>query len=467
MAFSYSSGINFQMPTFADANPWASAMSTIQGIQQNALSNQAQQIRNQTLGPTLQQQLQALQLENKKNSDLLPFVTPQAQADLQAAQLANQRSSATLPYAGPQAKAELDQTQAATGLTNQQSRYFPFTTAIEAQNAINKQNQLNESMGRFGAAYQLKQSLDAMSPPARATWIQGNQQQYNQMLADIANGLNTQQQNFSILTPQLLSKFGFNPTTNLSANNRVSTNDNLSNDKVNELPNVSNQINKIKNTKASSVLPFQSTQQLASLTAKANAMAANKALAPADINDRFQTGKALENFLNSQSAQDSMNLMSQYSGMLGKAESEVAKLVNPETAAKLQSAQVSFPKLAAGSANKLEAYHGTNTAMGQAQKLFQLAHDTFPNDPKAGLEYFKEGYKLFQDETNSIQPLAEPITTVLGKSTTPFGGAESNSNISYTPPVFNSKADYDKWIKTAPQQDVENYRNYISSKGGK
>lgn len=440
-AFGYTQFENVGSP-----NPWENALSSIQslqGLQKNYLANQTSTIQNKTLAPTLQAQLQQIQLANQKSQNLMPFVVPDAQAELMGANLTNQRNQATLPYAGPQALASLNQTQAATGLTNQQSRFFPLTTAIAAQNAIDRQNQINQSSSRFGAAFNLKQGLQQMAPAAREAWIAQNQNAYDQMLSGLASG-STQAKTLSVLTPDILKKYGLASESPVPPANAISA--------------------QAQNINPSTL--FSNDQQTNDLVKKANQMSANKSLTPADINDRFQTGRALENFMNSNSAQESMNIMSQYSGLLGKSQAEIAKRVDPETSSKLQAALESFPNLAAGSAAKLEAYHGTNTAMGKAANLFKLANDNWKKDPVAALDYFKRAYQLFQDETNALQPLAEPLTPVLGQSNTPFGGNTNRISSSYTPPTFKSKSDYDKWVKTAPEPEVESFRNHLSSRGG-
>lgn len=108
----------------------------------------------------------------------------QAQPNLINAQAAE--SYARVPLMGAQ-----------TNLTNQQATYLPFEDMVKAQQAA-------QMSSRFGAAYQVKQALDAMAPAARETWIAQHQAEYTQMVNDLANRTNN---NNNLLTPALINRF--------------------------------------------------------------------------------------------------------------------------------------------------------------------------------------------------------------------------------------------------------------------
>lgn len=92
-----------------------------------------------------------------------------------------------------QATAQTAVPMAHANLTTQQekNKYLPLTTAIAAQNSLNKQQQLGQMGSRFGTAYQLARMVQSLPNAVRDQWfsIPGNAANYNRAIAIVGNQL--------------------------------------------------------------------------------------------------------------------------------------------------------------------------------------------------------------------------------------------------------------------------------------
>jgi hypothetical protein len=184
----------------------------------------------------------------------------------------------------------------------------------------------------------------------------------------------------------------------------------------------------------------------------------NKDASTPDITNRYKAGLALEDYLNSPSAQESMRTMAKYSGWAGKSKAELAKYFDPKTASEIYAASNTFPKFAAGSLAKLEAYHGTNVAMGQTQEAFKLADDAFKrNDPVAGWDYFKRAYELAHDETNALQHQAESRFPINGQRPSAFPKSIQESEKNSSKELGKSSPITKSPFKTISMDQLQDY----------
>ena len=152
------------------ANPLGMGLAVGQNLYQQGVNNRSLQQANQ-------QNLQGKALANALAQLKLNLAPQTLQADLAYKQ-------AQVPYL-----------QANTQKLNQETQFLPLETLIKAQQAA-------QIGSRFGGAYQQARALQAMSPAARQLWIAQNQEQYNQMLADLGN-----QTTVNFITPELLKDY--------------------------------------------------------------------------------------------------------------------------------------------------------------------------------------------------------------------------------------------------------------------
>lgn len=153
--------LQWPMPTFQQANPWAQGVQTMQGLQQQA-------IQNQYLAPMMQARLRQMALQAQQTPVQTQLMREQAQL-----------------YT-PQTLSEIAARRAQTALTQEQARFMPLEDLTKAM-------QTAQTGTRFGPAYQLSRVLNNMDKPSRDQWIANNQDAYNTMVDSLGNAAIQQQ----------------------------------------------------------------------------------------------------------------------------------------------------------------------------------------------------------------------------------------------------------------------------------
>lgn len=402
--------MTFQPLSFDQANPFLTGMGKGEQLVNDALDSQQKSLANQLA------------------KAVLPYAAPQSQADLQKMQLANQLSQATLPYAAPQAAADLSRTQAQvplmqaqtgeanaqTGLIGQQTKYYPLEALIKAQNA-------NQSSSRFGQAYQLAKTLSEMPAPTRATWIAQNQDSYNQMVADIANGKN---QNQSFITPQIMQQYfpGMQqqqapqpPAPQQGFQQPPGTNP-IPSYLMQQQLQAQQQAKAMQQTQPS--MPQQRfanpTQELNDLTRQASMMSANKDLTTAATRRQMEGAIQVEGIVNDPRIQQQVVNAAQYAGVVGKGDKAIAALSqkNPQAYEAYLSLKNQTMPLLQNRIKTLDQMGGTDKQREELQGLYDKTMDSLTSNPSQFVGQFNALTKTLDTIAKSVQVSSSPIFDV-------------------------------------------------------
>lgn len=388
--------IDFEPLTFDQANPF------LTGVQRG----------EQLVGGGLENQQRAL--ANALAKAQLPYAAPSAQAQLQAQQLANALKQNDLNYAPQMSQADLAYKQAQTpylraqtGLVDQQSKYYPFDELIKAQAA-------NQSSSRFGQAYQLRQTLLAMPAPTRAAWIAENQDAYNQMTADLANGQGKQQ---SLITPAILEQY----FPGASQQQPDSTGNNLQQvlqqTGSSPVPNYLTRTGQSIQTQQPIVKPgafAQPTQELNDLTRKASIMAANKDLTTAATRRQVEGAIQVEGIVNDPRIQQQVVNAAQYAGAAGKGQAALDALsqTNPQAYEDYRSLRYQTMPLLQNRIKTLDQMGGTDKQREELQGLYDKAMDSMTSNPEQFITQFNALTKTLDTIAKAAQTSANPIFDV-------------------------------------------------------
>lgn len=351
-------------------------------------------------------------------------------AELQKQQLANALSKLNLQYAPRQNEAELGLTNAKTGFLGQQSQYYgpDMMSQIGLRNA--QTNEMNQESGfiplkyalqasnsmrandRFGNSYQLKAALQNMSPAARGTWIAQNQDAYNQMLTDVANG---QQSSGSNIVENMVRQSFPSPPTQLTLspeekNNlvgagiaKVMQGNNSGNSTMQTLP-----INSKMQNMFGGSTPEQNQQiQLA------NQMSANNDLTTNYSRKQGEAAAKLDNWLKEAQPQyaSAMQNISQYAGLLGKGKKglDALKSENPQAYKDYQWFTNTFRTNIDALITQMEGTSITNTQQQDYKKMLSSAVDNLTTDPKSAIEQMNLLWDTIGKISEQRAEIAQPI----------------------------------------------------------
>jgi hypothetical protein len=384
----------FQPLSFDQNNPFLTGMKGGEQLVGGALNNQATSLANQ---------LAKIQL---------PFAAPTAQAQLQGKQLANALDQNTLNYAPQMSQAELASKQmmpkvyqsqineanarvpligAQTNLTQEQAKYYPLDTLIKAQ-------QSNQSSSRFGQSYQLAKSLSEMAPAARATWIANNQDSYNEMLADIANGNKNQQ---SFLTPQVMQQYfpgAMQQQPQQQANPQMQQ-------APQQMPGAQMQ----QPGRFAMPTPAQNTQ-----TQQASQLSANQYLTTAATRRQMEGAMQVENIVNDPRIQTQVVNGAQYAGAIGKGSQAIDALsrTNPKAYEDYISLKNQTMPLLENRIKTLDQMGATDSQREVLEGLFDKTSDALTSNPDQFVKQFNELTKTLDTVAQSVQKSATPIFDV-------------------------------------------------------
>lgn len=393
-------------------------MATILDGLQQGFGLKEQYLKNKMLKDEQQAYPDFLQSRNdlqRSNAGLagvkLQYAPQMTQAELKKAQLENQ-------YYAPNIMADIGYKRAQTGLANQQIKYTPLEMLIKAQGA-------SQSASRFGGAYQLAKSLEAMSAPAREMWIANNQDQYNQMLADLAN-----KQNTNMITPDIINKFipGAVPASAPAGNASMPAGGlaGTANPQPAQLQQAPMQAapqapggmaGNPQPPMQAAPPPGQfapSTPDQVNQVKLANQMSANKALTTNATQRQLEGAIQVENIVNDPKIQQQVKDAAQYAGAMGKGSAAIDALsqTNPKAyenyvALKDQTMPLLFNRI-----KTLDQMGGTDTQREELMGLYKKAMDSATSNPAQFITQFNNLTSTLDTIAQSVQKSATPIAPV-------------------------------------------------------
>jgi hypothetical protein len=388
----------FQPLSFDQNNPFLTGMKGGEQLVGGALNNQATSLANQ---------LAKIQL---------PFAAPTAQAQLQGKQLANALDQNTLNYAPQMSQADLAYKQAQpgliraqtgeanaqTGLIGQQTKYYGMDELIKAQQA-------NQSSSRFGPAYQLAKSLSSMPAATRATWIANNQDAYNQMVTDIANGNN---QNQSFLTPQIMQQYFPGAMQQQPQQPQQQANPQMQQVPQQMQPPAQPQMPGAQMQQPGRFAmptPAQNAQ-----TQQASQMSANQYLTTAATRRQMEGAMQVENIVNDPRIQTQVVNAAQYAGAVGKGSQAISALsqTNPKAYEDYLSLKNQTMPLLENRIKTLDQMGGTDKQREELQGLYNKTMDSLASNSSQFVGQFNELTKTLDTVAKSVQKSATPIFDV-------------------------------------------------------
>jgi hypothetical protein len=376
----------------------------------------------QMVGTALQDR--QLSLANQLAQATLPYAAPKAEADLQSKQLANALDQNTLNYAPQMSQAELaikqaqpgliqaqtGETNAQTGLIGQQTKFYPLKALIEAQQA-------NQSSNRFGQAYQLAKALQEMPAPTRAAWIAKNQEAYNQMVADIANGQKQQQ---SFITPAIMQQYfpgSAQPTPSQEAPTIQQVTQQMGSEpapgylmRTGQPPQAQPQVQQTGQPNLFS----NPDKDLNEITKQASMMAANKSLTTAATQRQMEGAIQVENIVNDPRIQQQVVNASQYAGVMGRGKKAIDALsqTNPQAYEDYLSLKYQTMPLLENRIKTLDQMGATDSQREVLEGMFKKTSDALLSNSGQFVEQFNALTKTLDTVARSVQASATPLYDV-------------------------------------------------------
>jgi len=370
-------------------------------------------------------------------------------------------------------QAQIPLVQANTAHTQEGTKLMPLQAAIEAQNSQNVLDRLGQSRSRFGQAYQMSRMLRAMSPAARSAWMANHQQQYDQMTADIANGVNSgaissqslqQSSPNTLITAQLLQQSGIPPATMASpvtqqqqrAGGVKAPNPMQGVPQSMAAPQGAQLGNAIKSALGNGMQqqpsqPFMETAPQTAQIRRASKMAANKDLTTTTIQNQAQSGAALEKFINGPNATKMLSALSSYPGIGGSLEKEYDKLKGNPKYLQYEEAQKQFAPFIAGGISQLEGLAKTDHGLNSALDTLKKNQLNFLNSPEQGVQYFNNLKQLLASRNAALQSAAHPMFNVQR-----IQGAQQPGSSVVQIPSFQNKQQFQQWYGgLSPSQQAQ------------
>jgi len=316
------------------------------------------------------QNVQQLQQEQLKNA--LLSIQKQYMPQMQEAEI-GEKQGRTQNYL-----AEASMAPSRIGLMNSQAGHYNALTKSIPEELDIKRAQLQQQNQRFGTAYQMARMLNAMPQAARATWIAQNQDAYNQMLAELGNG-------------------GMRPSNALN-NQEAPT----------EAPNALTQ------SSPSSPRFLPPTPEQNAQIAKANQMAANKALSTAATERQMEGAIQVENIVNDPGVQQQVVNASQYAGAVrkGKAALDALSQKNPAAYEDYLAFKNQTQVLLQNRIKTLDQMGATDKQREELEGLYSKTMDSLTSNPSQFITQFNKLGKTLDTIARSVQKSASPIAKV-------------------------------------------------------
>lgn len=336
----------FPILSSEQANPLGMGLITGQNLVQ-------QFIQNHFLKNNEQESLHKQQLANALSKIQLQFAPKKMQTSLAY-------QSAQIPYL-----------QAQTEKTKQATQLAPLDTLIKAQQAA-------QVGSRFGGAYQMARALQAMAPAARQIWIAQNQDQYNQMIADLGNQTRT-----NWVTPELLKHY---------------------------LPD----IDRYESLgKALSPQHFsQQTPDNIRQTQLANQLSANNALTTTATRRQYEGALQVENVFNAKEFKSQAQNAALYAGILGKGKAASAAFsqTNPKSYEDYLAFKYQTLPLIESRIKTLDQMGATDAQRKILENMLDKTANALTSNPKQFILQLNQLGKTLNLVARSVQSSASPLT---------------------------------------------------------
>lgn len=462
----------------ANVNPVQNALDAVTQVQQmkqRALADQAQQIQNQYLQPQLAAKTLGMQLANTGTQLRQQYIAPEEQAKLNYM------------------KQQAPNLQSQTASIQEGTKLKPLATLITAQNALNKQNQMNMENSRWGGLYNFRQFIETMNPTSRAVFEAQNPELMKDMAQlsakmSLSNNGNLSHPTSSLLTPQAFQNAGIQinpsafgnynsqatvtPQTGVTTQNiPVNPNASISNQNMasNLTPNQAQWTNNYLtsllhgNTGMNQINPEKVAQNYSNNQVQAAQMPsgkslgqslnqqnqfnlnpdsnnqlqksfeayANKSLDP-EMYHRYLAGKAAMAFVNNPDINQAMNNLKHYATIFTPEKLLYAKLNNPEAYNQYENAAHNMVQLMGGNIAALEGYRSSNQGINKAINYFNTGLKYLKNDPQAALNYMNQAKALLTDEFNAVSQSANTQFPVEPEKFKPFSSVPQQNLPSFT-----------------------------------
>lgn len=346
--------------------------------------------------------------------------TRQTQQSTEQTRLANAMVQAQLPYAGQMAQANLAYTQAQAPNLQAQTQRMQQMTPLEAQQ-LQLQNkyypaqqylnalQTSQVGNRFGQSYQLSKALSSMHPAAREEWIGQNQEQYAQMLNDLAN----QNQGGTSINPQLMKQYfpefmgqpsqGMPPQQNIPISNQPP----MSQQPENVTP--TNAIPPLVNGKFK-----PSTPEQVAVLKKANEMGANNALTTAATKRQMEGAIQVQSMVNDPALHNRVVNASQYAGALRKGGAVVDALSQTNPRAYMDYLQLKNYDmvLLENRIKTLDQMGGTDKQREELKGFYKKTMDSLTSNPSQFITQFNNLRESLDNVARGVQKSASPLVNI-------------------------------------------------------
>lgn len=407
--------VTFQPLSPEQANPFLYGMQSMSNALNTQAQTRAQNILNQYLPQSEQERVLAAQLANQKSQAELPYAGPQAQANVGLTNAQAGYYGQEAKWLGPRSQAEIGLQNAQAGYYGKETEFLPFKYAIDMANTQRMAN-------RFGPAFDLAKTLQAMPQATRSAWIAQNQEAYNQMMADMANGVQQRGAGMGLLNPDFINQYL--PGALPSSQNNSLFNSALSNAQANPTANL-----------FSAGTPDQVNQMR-----RISEMAANNALTTAATRRQMEGALQVEGIMNSPDFQNQAQNAALYAGAIGKGQAAIDAISqqNPKAYEDYLSFKNQTMTLLANRIKTLDAMGATEGQREELHNLYKKTADALTSNPGQFIDQLNNLGRTLSAVAKSVQKSATPAFDVDRLSgfqdiNNPFQQTQSDVTIVQTP----------------------------------
>lgn len=367
------------------------------------------------------------------------FLAPQLRAQLEEQLLKNKITGVQAEYAPQTTQSDimLKQGQAEQALAN--AEYMPLTAAGKFYQGAG-----DYLRGGYynNPAMRLKMMLSSMPEADRAAWIAKNGSTMEGMLDSLAQGgayggvmpmpmvPQMQPRSFNIINPQTGKQVYEPGDMNMRAP--------MGNAQMMQAPQRMPVRQQLQQPQLPPQMPRPMPQQMAPQQAMPQPIAsqqqgfnpvneafkstANKMQSSPQMWERWQAAQAAEQFVNSPESLEAFNTLAKYSGALGKGKEKLAKYLNADQFADIESAENQFRLGMSGAIGQLEGFGKTDTSLNEGLKYFTLAQSNLQGDKPnydAALKYYQKGLDFLRTKERSLYSATHPLFDEQDRNPTP------------------------------------------------
>lgn len=361
------------------------------------------------------------------------FLAPQLRAQLEEQLLKNKITGVQAEYAPQTTQSDimLKQGQAEQALAN--AEYMPLTAAGKFYQGAG-----DYLRGGYynNPAMRLKMMLSSMPEADRAAWIAKNGSTMEGMLDSLAQGgayggvmpmpmiPQMQPRSFNIINPQtgkqVYEPGDMNMRSQMAAPQQMmQAPERRPMQRQLQQPGIPQRLQmnpqqQMPNQMPQPQLPVpqQNAQPGFNPVNEAFKSTANKLQSSPQMWERWQAAQAAEQFVNSPDSLEAFNTLAKYSGALGKGKEKLAKYLNADQFAEIESAENQFRLGMSGAIGQLEGFGKTDTSLNEGLKYFTLAQSNLQGEKPnydAALKYYQKGLDFLKTKERSLYSATHPL----------------------------------------------------------